>query len=72
VCKLCALFPCVNLCSQYLEGLIERRPDSTASELCQGLYEGMQIDVNESTITRALRNRGYSFKKVCTLTAHIL
>ncbi|KAJ7897901.1 hypothetical protein B0H14DRAFT_3124473 [Mycena olivaceomarginata] len=30
----------------------------------QGLFEGMQIDVDESTITRTLRRRGYSFKKV--------
>ncbi|KAJ7318615.1 hypothetical protein DFH08DRAFT_714601 [Mycena albidolilacea] len=56
----------------YLEGLIERRPDSTASELRLGLCEGMQIDFVESTITRALHNRGYSFKKVCTFSAHIL
>ncbi|KAJ7731291.1 hypothetical protein B0H14DRAFT_2640073 [Mycena olivaceomarginata] len=48
----------------YLQGLIECRPDSTTSELCQGLYEGMQIDVDELTITWALHNRGYSFKKV--------
>ncbi|KAJ6522097.1 hypothetical protein DFH09DRAFT_1047588 [Mycena vulgaris] len=48
----------------YLEGLVERRPDSTAAELRQGLREGMQIDVDESTITRILHCRGYSFKKV--------
>ncbi|KAJ6448761.1 hypothetical protein C8R45DRAFT_850143 [Mycena sanguinolenta] len=48
----------------YLEGLVERRPDSTAAELRQGLREGMQIDVDESTITRTLHRRGYSFKKV--------
>ncbi|KAJ6512412.1 hypothetical protein C8R45DRAFT_787044, partial [Mycena sanguinolenta] len=51
----------------YLEGLVERKPDSTAAELRQGLFEGMQIDVDESTTTRTLRRRGYSFKKVRTL-----
>lgn len=54
--------------NEYLEGLIECRPDSTAAELRQGLREGMQIDVDESTITRTLHRRGYSFKKVRKLS----
>ncbi|KAJ7649670.1 hypothetical protein FB45DRAFT_702708, partial [Roridomyces roridus] len=48
----------------YLEGLIERRPDSTASELRWGLFDGMRVNVDESTITRALHRHGYSYKKV--------
>ncbi|KAJ7884799.1 hypothetical protein B0H14DRAFT_3432206 [Mycena olivaceomarginata] len=57
------LFVALQL-QKYLEGLVERKPDSTAAELRHGLREGMRIDVDESTITRALHRRGYLFKTV--------
>ncbi|KAJ7217105.1 hypothetical protein GGX14DRAFT_331394, partial [Mycena pura] len=49
---------------EYLEGLVERKPDSTLRELRQGLLEGMHVDVDESTVRLALHRRGFSFKNV--------
>ena len=49
---------------QYLEGLIERRPDATLAELRTDLCGGMGIDLDESTIRRILLRRGFTRKQV--------
>lgn len=50
--------------SQYLEELIEDTPDLYLSELRAMLWEHRGVDVSESTIHRALKRRGYTYKKV--------
>ena len=51
---------------QYLESVIERRPDAYAKELRHALFIAYNIDVNETTITRTLQRRGFTRKKVGT------
>ena len=51
--------------SQYLESLIEQRPDTYAKELQYALYTAYDVVVDVATITRALHNRGFTRKKVC-------
>ncbi|KAJ7220695.1 hypothetical protein GGX14DRAFT_353193 [Mycena pura] len=54
----------------YLDGLVEKRPDSTLAELRDDLYTAMGVYVDGSTISRTLARRGYSYVQVCFATHH--
>ena len=64
------LFDCFAKYSylQYLESLIERKPDIYLSELKEQLEAAYEVRVDETTISRTLKRRGYARKKVCGLT----
>ncbi|KAI6001416.1 hypothetical protein EDD15DRAFT_2159045 [Pisolithus albus] len=50
----------------FLEGLVERRPDITLLEMQQALGEVCDVDVSISTICRTLKQVGFTHKQVCT------
>jgi hypothetical protein len=54
----------VGLSTEYIEGLIERRPDIYASEIQHDIKAVFGVEVTETTISRSLYRRGYSRKKV--------
>lgn len=49
---------------KYMEGLIEQTPDIYGVELQHALFAAYNVDVDVSTITRALRRRGFTQKIV--------
>jgi hypothetical protein len=49
---------------KYLESLVEQTPDIYGRELQHALFVAYNIDVDVSTITRALHRRGFTRKKV--------
>ena len=51
--------------SQYVEGLIEQRPDIYLSEIQDHLFKAFDISISLPTIHRSLKRRGYTRKKVC-------
>jgi transposase len=53
---------------QYIEGLIERRPDIYLSEIQTDFETAFDIWVSERLISRALHRRGYTRKKVWLFT----
>ncbi|EPQ59948.1 Homeodomain-like protein [Gloeophyllum trabeum ATCC 11539] len=48
----------------YLESLIERRPDTYLSELQDSLLDACGISVDQRTISRTLKRRGFTRKVV--------
>ena len=50
---------------QFLEGCIERQPDSTLTELQDHLREVCGVETSTDTIARTLRRRGFTRKRVC-------
>lgn len=49
---------------KYLESLVEKTPDIYGGELQYALLVAFNIDVDVSTIRRALHRRGFTYKKV--------
>ena len=47
-----------------MEGLVEQTPDIYGIELQYALFVAYNVDVDVSTITRALHRRGFTWKKV--------
>ncbi|KAF8803807.1 hypothetical protein BYT27DRAFT_7108568 [Phlegmacium glaucopus] len=47
----------------YLESLVERTPDIYGKELQYALFAAYNVDVDISTITRALHRRGFTRKQ---------
>jgi len=56
--------PCTHSDLQYLESLVEKRPDIMVQEMQNALYIAYNVEVDGTTITRALRKRGFTRKKV--------
>ncbi|KAF8954675.1 Homeodomain-like protein [Flammula alnicola] len=56
----------------YLESLVERTPDIYGRELQYALFVAYNVDVDVSTITRALHRRGFTRKKVSFLYVNIV
>ncbi|THU89010.1 hypothetical protein K435DRAFT_678765 [Dendrothele bispora CBS 962.96] len=54
--------------SLFLESLVERTPDITLFELQEELELKRGIWVGEDTISRTLKKRGWTRKKVCDLS----
>lgn len=50
--------------SQFLESLIDMRPDWYLDELRHELLRVKNVNVSNITVQRALRARGFSYKKV--------
>ena len=49
---------------KYIESLVEQTPDIYGGELQYALFAAYNVDVDVSTIMRALRRRGFTQKKV--------
>ena len=49
---------------QFLESLVEQRPDIYLKELQHALFVVYDVEVSNNTVNRALRNRGFTRKKV--------
>ena len=49
---------------KYLESLVEQTPDIYGRELQFALFVAYNVDVDVSTIMRALHRRGFTQKKV--------
>lgn len=56
-----------NACCQYIEGLIEQKPDLYLTEIREQVNKVLDIDVSERTISNSLKRRGFTRKKVCLL-----
>jgi len=51
-----------------LENLVEQQPDIYAKELQHALFTAYDVEVDATTITRALRRQGFTRKKVCPIS----
>ena len=53
-----------NIYGQYLESLVEQRPDIYTRELKAALFKAYEVEVDGSTITQELHQCGFTRKKV--------
>ncbi|OAX31033.1 hypothetical protein K503DRAFT_815713 [Rhizopogon vinicolor AM-OR11-026] len=57
---------------QFLESCIERQPDILLTEMQDRLREICGVEVSISTISRTIRRRGFTRKKVITHTILVM
>ena len=55
---------CIHFNLQYLENLVEKRPDIMVWEMQNALFIAYNVKVDEITITQALHEHGFTQKKV--------